>query len=64
MDAHRKPTGNKMKVGSLVRALNTGDDWHYRCGVVIGLVGGDPIVYWGTDYPEEREYEHQLKVVG
>ena len=53
-----------MKVGSLVRVLNAGDDWHYRCGVVIGLVGGDPIVYWGTDYPEEREYAHQLEVIG
>ena len=55
-----------MKIGSLVALLypGPGNDWDHRCGVVIGLVSGDPIVYWGTDYPEEREYEHQLKVVG
>ena len=53
-----------MKVGDLVMLLYPGDDWCNRCGVVIEFIWGDPIVYWGIDYPEEREYAHQLKVVG
>ena len=53
-----------MTVGNLVALLYPGDDWYNRCGIVIGFVGGDPIVYWGNDHPKEREYMHQLRVVG
>ena len=53
-----------MKVGSLVGVQYAGDDWLKRCGIVIGWVEGDPIVFWGEDYPSEREYAHQLEVLG
>ena len=53
-----------MQIGSLVGLQYAGDDWHNRCGIVIGWSEGDPIIFWGDDYPNEREYTNQLKVLG
>ena len=59
-----------MKGGDLVRPIQpprtfggaplVEDDWN---GIVIGFKGGDVIVFWSAEYPNEWEYPEQLEVV-
>ena len=55
-----------MKIGDLVRPIYdpcktaSGDFW---VGIIVDFHGADPIIFWDSDFPEEYEYEHQLRVI-
>ena len=54
-----------MKVGDLVKIdkEKVGFGWN-RVGLALKLEGHQRVfVYWGSDFPFEEEYFHQLEVV-
>ena len=59
-----------MKIGDLVKPIQpprsyggtplVEEDWN---GIIIEFDGSDVIVFWGENYPAEREYREQLEVI-
>ena len=47
-----------MKIGDLVKVPDL-----INSGIIIGFEKHYPIVFWCNEYPEEREYQSQLKVI-
>ncbi len=54
--------GDMVKINTMAREIDGwGDeDW---VGVIVGWELGDPVVYWSSRFPKEREYKEQLVVI-
>ena len=49
-----------MKIGDTV--MSSVDHWK-RLGLILGFEVGYVLVFWGEDFPCEKEYPEQLQVV-
>ena len=60
-ESYTQSTPNDPFLGGANVGNGAPTDW---VGIIIEFDSGDPIVHWNSDFPNEREYIHQLEVIG